>query len=167
MKGGISLAESFDTSDFVSEAIEKHADLVRRICYLHLKNRADVEDVFQEVFLQFFLNFHIFQSEEHQKAWLCRVTYNRCKDYYRSFWKRKVVSLHSVEIPYETPEQASIMEAIKKLSPEGRQLIYLHYYEGRTIPEISEMMDTNLNTLYSLLRRCKAQLQKEVGEIEL
>ena len=65
------------------------------------------------------------------------------KDYYRSFWRRKVVSLQSMEIPYETPEQATLMEAIKKLSLEARQLIYLHYYEGRTIPEISEMMDTN------------------------
>lgn len=161
------MAESFATNDFVSEAIEKHADLVRRICYLHLKKKADVEDVFQEVFLQFFLNFHTFESEEHQKAWLCRVTYNRCKDYYRSFWRRKVVSLQSMEIPYETPEQATLMEAIKKLSPEARQLIYLHYYEGRTIPEISEMMDTNPNTLNSLLRRSKIQLKKEVGELEL
>ena len=103
------MAESFATNDFISEAIEKHADLVRRICYLHLKNKADVEDVFQEVFLQFFLNFHTFESEEHQKAWLCRVTYNRCKDYYRSFWRRKVVSLQSMEIPYENPEQATLM----------------------------------------------------------
>jgi len=161
------LAESFGTNDFVSEAIEKHADLVRRICYLHLRNKADVEDVFQEVFLQFFLNFHSFQDEEHQKAWLCRVTYNRCKDYYRSFWKRNVVSLQSMEIPYETPEQANLMEAIKKLSADARQLIYLHYYEGRTIPEISHIMNVNPNTLYSLLRRCKTQLQKEVGGIEL
>ena len=109
------MAESFATNDFVSEAIEKHADLVRRICYLHLKNKADAEDVFQEVFLQFFLNFHIFESEEHQKAWLCRVTYNRCKDYYRSFWRSNVVSLQSMEIPYETPEQAQqIMEQRNK-----------------------------------------------------
>lgn len=57
------MAESFATNDFVSEAIEKHADLVRRICYLHLKNKADVEDVFQEVFLQFFPNLGVTRAE--------------------------------------------------------------------------------------------------------
>jgi DNA-directed RNA polymerase specialized sigma24 family protein len=39
----------------------------------------------------------IYASEEHQKAWLCRVTFNKCKDLKRSFWRRKVVSIEDME----------------------------------------------------------------------
>jgi hypothetical protein len=34
-------------------AVEKYADTVRRICFIHLKNHTDVEDVFQDVFLKY------------------------------------------------------------------------------------------------------------------
>ena len=35
----------------VNRAIEQYADTVRRLCMVHLKNRADTEDIFQTVFL--------------------------------------------------------------------------------------------------------------------
>ena len=62
----------------ISAAIDKYADMVRRICYLSLKNQSDVEDVFQDVFLKFFIHYGSFQNEQHQKAWLCRVAFNQC-----------------------------------------------------------------------------------------
>ena len=34
----------------VNRAIERYADTVRRLCMVHLKNRADTEDIFQTVF---------------------------------------------------------------------------------------------------------------------
>jgi len=156
------LSRSLGTDDFVSTAIEKHADMVRRICFLYLRNYADVEDVFQEVFFKFFLCARLLQDEEHQKAWLCRVTFNKCKDLCRSFWRKKVVSIEQTEIPYETPEQGELMKAILQLPSGYKELVYLHYYEGWTIPEISGMLHKNPNTVYSRLRKAKAQLKKKV-----
>lgn len=158
---------SFGTDDHVSEAIEKYSDMVRRICFLYLRNEADVEDVFQEVFLKFFLNFDSFENEEHQKAWLCRVTFNKCKDLCKSFWHKKVVSLYDLEIPYESPEQGVLMKTILELPSDQKEAVYLHYYEGRTVPEISKLMRKNPNTVYSLLRRAKAQIKLKVGDIGL
>jgi len=157
------LKQTFGT-DAVSEAIEKHSDMVRRICFLYLKNIFDVEDVFQEVFLKFFQNAGTFDNEEHAKAWLCRVTFNKCKDLCRSSWRKRTVSIEDIEIPYESPEQNEAVSAVLELSPEYRELIYLHYYDGRPIPEVAEMMNKNTNTVYSMLRRAKAQLKKKVGE---
>lgn len=164
---GIQLSQSFGTDGFVSAAIEKHADMIRRICFLYLKNEADVEDVFQEVFLKFFLNFDSFESEEHQKAWLCRVTFNKCKDLCKSFWRKRVVSMEEMEIPYESPQQSELVSSILELPSESKELIYLHYYEGKTIPQIAQILQKNTNTVYSRLRRAKAQLKKKVGGIEL
>lgn len=66
-------------------AIEKYADTVYGICLLHLKNQADAEDIFQNVFLKYVTYSKDFESEEHEKAWIIRVTVNACKDLKRAF----------------------------------------------------------------------------------
>lgn len=159
--------QSFCSEEFVSTAIEKHADMVRRICFLYLRNYSDVEDVFQEVFLKFFLNIDAFADEDHQKAWLCRVTFNKCKDLCKSSWRKNVISIEKMDIPYDIPSPDELIEAVLELPSPFKQLIYLHYYEGRTIPEIADIMGKNTNTVYSMLRRAKAQLKKKVGLAEL
>lgn len=63
--------ESVATDIFIHNALQKYADMVRRICFLYLRNEADVEDVFQEVFLKLLLRHSskkAFESEEHEKA---------------------------------------------------------------------------------------------------
>ena len=149
----------------VSAAVEKYADMLKRICTLYLKNPADVEDALQEVFLKFFLNAGSLTGEEHQKAWLCRVAFNRCKDMVKSFWRKNVVSIEEMEIPCETPEEGELMQAVLQLPLLDRQLIYLHYYEGYTAPEIADILQKNLNTVYSQLRRAKQRLKMKAGEI--
>lgn len=158
------MSQTSGTDDTISAAIEKHADMVRRICFLYLRNCADVEDVFQEVFLKFFLNYGSFENSEHQKAWLCQVTFNKCKDLCKSFWHKKVTSIEEMEIPYESPEQHELIKAVLGLPPDQKEVIYLHYYENRTIPEIAAVMQKNPNTVYSVLRRAKAELKKKVGD---
>ena len=67
-------------------AIERYAGMVRRLCMVHLKNEADTEDIFQTVFLKYVTTSITFESEEHEKAWLIRVTINACKDLLKSFF---------------------------------------------------------------------------------
>jgi len=150
------------SDDLLSIAIEKYADMVRRICFLYLKDKAEVEDVFQEVFLQYFLHIDTFRDEQHQKAWLCRVTFNKCKDMNKSIWRRRTVSIENLEIPFENPDQGELVTAVLQLPLNYRQIIYLHYYEGLTIPEIAEIMQQNVNTVYTQLRRAKARLKHKV-----
>ena len=75
--------------------------------------------------------------------------------------------MEGLEFPYETQEQGELIKAVLELPSDLKELIYLHYYESRPIPEIAEMMQKNTNTVYSMLRRAKALLKKKVGEIEL
>jgi RNA polymerase sigma-70 factor (ECF subfamily) len=149
----------------VSAVVEKYADMLRRICTLYLKNPADVEDVMQEVFLQFFLNADSLSGESHQKAWLCRVAFNRCKDMVKNFWRKNVVSIEEMEIPCQTPQEGEVMQAVLALPLLDRQLIYLHYYEGYSVPEIAPLLEKNINTVYSRLRRARMRLKKKVGDI--
>lgn len=101
----------------VNHAIEQYADMIRRICFYHLKNQADTEDVFQNVFLKYMLNDQDFQNTEHEKAWLLRVAINECKDYLKSFFRRNMVPLQAVsELEAEMPDDhREVLEAVLSL----------------------------------------------------
>ena len=76
-----------------NRAIDRYADLVRRVCMIHLKNHADTEDIFQTVFLKYVTGTTEFESEEHEKAWFIRTTINCCKNFCVSSWFRRTAPL--------------------------------------------------------------------------
>ena len=149
----------------VNRAVERYADMVRRLCMLHLKNAADTEDIFQNVFLKYVLRSMPFESEAHEKAWFIRVTINACKDLLKSFFRSRTVSLDEVvQLPAESPpDHREVLEAVLSLPPKYKDVVYLHYYEGYTAPEISRMLGKNVNTVYTRLNRSKQLLREKLG----
>ena len=152
-----------------NRAVDLYGDTVRRICMIHLKNRADTEDIFQTVFLKYVLRTAPFDSPEHEKAWIIRVTVNACKDLLRSFFRSRTVSLDVlIEKPQEIPEDhPDILEAVLALQDKYKDPIYLHYYEGYTAEEIGRILGKNTNTVYTLLTRARQMLKTSlegVGE---
>ena len=123
-------------------AVEQYADLVRRICMIHLKNYEDSEDIFQTVF----------------------VTVNACRDLLKSFFRSRTVSLDQlIERPQDMPEDHSdILEAVLELPARFRDVVYLHYYEGYTAPEIGRILKKNPNTVYTLLARARQLLKTKL-----
>ena len=146
-------------------AIDRHADMVRRLCLIHLKNQADSEDVFQTVFMKYVLSSAVFENEEHEKAWFIRVTINACKDQLRSFFRSHTVPLDElIDLPADAPsESREVLEAVLELPGKYRDVVYLHYFEGYTAPEIAGLMKKNVNTVYSLLARAKKLLKERLG----
>ena len=148
-----------------AEAIDRHADMVRRLCLIHLKNQADSEDVFQTVFMKYVLSSAVFENEEHEKAWFIRVTINACRDLLRSFFRSRTVPLDElIDLPADAPsESREVLEAVLELPGKYRDVVYLHYFEGYTAPEIAGLMKKNVNTVYSLLARAKKLLKERLG----
>ena len=148
-----------------NRAIDRYADLVRRVCMIHLNNHADTEDIFQTVFLKYVTGTTEFESEEHEKAWFIRVTINACKDLLRSFFRSRTVSLDDLlEQPDQVPEDhREVLEAVLALPDKYRDVVYLHYYEGYTAPEIGTILHKNPNTVYTLLTRARDELRKMLG----
>ena len=146
-------------------AVEKYADTIRRVCFMHLKNYSDVEDVFQEVFLKYILHDDPFESDAHEKAWLIRVAINACKDMFKSFFRRKVCSLEDIdpEPSYFQEDHKAILESVLKLPDNYKNVIYLFYYEGYTAVEIAKILNKRENTIYTWLSRAKAKLKEELG----
>ena len=148
-----------------ARAIGQYGDMVRRLCLVHLKNPADTEDIFQNVFLKYVLSPVVFESPEHEKAWLIRVTLNACKDLVKSFFRSRTVPLEEL-LDQPAPlseEHREVLEAVLALPPKYRDAVYLHYYEGYTAAEIGKLLGKNTNTVYTLLTRARGQLRKTLG----
>lgn len=153
----------------VNQAIDLYADTVKRICVLHLKNSSDTEDIFQEVFLKYVLSSILFESKEHEKAWMIRVTINQCKDFMKSIFRRKTISLEEVvSLSDEQKEDyREVLEAVLTLPQKYKDVVYLYYYEGYSAVEIGEMLGKNVNTIYTLLARSREKLKEKLGGYEI
>lgn len=131
---------------------------------LHLKNHADTEDIFQTVFLKYMTASPVFENQEHEKAWLIRVTINACHDLIRSFFRSKTVSLDAVSEQLSScPSQIGVLEAVLSLPVQYKDVVYLYYYEGYSAVEIAGILHKKVNTIYTLLSRAKALLRKTLG----
>ena len=149
----------------LSRVMETYADMVRRICFVHLKNKHDTEDIFQNVYLKYLLHEKAFESEEHEKAWFARVTINACTDHLRYLSRRKWVPLEVIKEEGKAIGGASaeVLETVLKLPEKYRNVIYLYYYEEYSAVEIAKILGRKENTIYTWLMRAKELLREELG----
>lgn len=82
-----------DRHDEIKQIIKRNSNAVYRLAYAQMKNSADADDVYQEVFYRYIKKQPIFENAEHERAWFIRVTVNCSKTSLRSFWKTKVCEL--------------------------------------------------------------------------
>lgn len=150
----------------IHRVIDKYGDMIRRICFLHLKNYQDTEDIFQDVFLKYLLWDGSFESDAHEKSWFARVTINACRDLLRSFTRHTTVSLEEIatvsELPQD-PDHQELLQQICSLPPKYRDVIYLFYYEGYSAVEIAKILHKKENTIYTWLDRARKALRKQLG----
>lgn len=149
--------------EYITKTIEKHSDMVYRLALARCASIENAEDIFQEVFLKFSEKLPKFNSEEHEKAWLIRVTINLTKNLNKSSWVRNTVELDENFVgETETKDENELFDKVMNLPQEYRTVIYLFYYEGYKVKEISEMMNKTEGTIKTWLFRAREQLKNEL-----
>ena len=138
-------------------AFRKYGDTVLRAAYACCGNYSEAEDITQDVFLILHSKPQNFKDDEHMKAWLIRVTMNKCRNYKKSFRVRKTdniddVSENELKCSFN-PADNEIRENISRLPQKYSSVIFLYYYEGYNIREIAGMLSKSENTVSSLLQR--------------
>lgn len=93
------------------------------------------------------------------------MTINACKDLLKSFFRSRTLSIdqlieQAAELP---PDNREVLEAVLSLPAKYRDVVYLHYYENYTAPQISRILGKNVNTVYTLLTRSKKMLKEKLG----
>ena len=143
------------------EIVHKYIDMVYRLALSQTKSKEYADEVVQEVFLRYLQSKKEFESEEHRKAWLIRVTVNCSKNIFSNSWFKKTVPL-SEEISFETQEQGDAYFAVAELPKKYRTVIYLYYYEEMSVREIAETLAASEGTVKSQLHRGRELLRKKL-----
>lgn len=160
------LEKCFDT------AMKKYGDMIYRIAMNQMKNENDAEDVFQEVFIKWLQYHDKFQNDEHEKAWLIRVTINQCKSILKSSWYSKTGEIgeeleNTLSYTDTVEEEGTLDEALNKLPEKYRIVIHLFYYEELSVLQISQALNEKESTIRTQLTRARRKLKQVLKGVEL
>lgn len=165
----------------IERTMERHADTVWRVCLLYFACEADCQDAFQETFLRYALaDTTTFADDEHRKAWLIRVARTRCLDMLKAAHRTRTASgdeaLGAAESQQAVEQRAAqpaappdeqpgsftseVVDALQALDDPPRTPLYLALCEEYTAPEIAQLLDAPVNTVYSWIARGKKHLRE-------
>ncbi len=153
-------------SKYFDELMQTYADKLYRIALVLLANQQDAEDAVQETFLRFLKKRPTFNDGEHEKAWLIKVITNICKDM-RRFQIRHPICDISECLDYSVEEQSEeILTELINLSTKYKIPIYLHYIEGYSVKEISEITHCSQNAVKKQLQRGREVLRIKYEKLD-
>ena len=142
----------------IERVIEQYSDMVYRIALTRTGTKENAEDIYQDVFFKYSQKAPDFENSNHEKAWLIKVTINLTKNFNHSSWNKRVINLDE-NIRFETPEETEVYEVVCKLPQNYRTVIYLMYYEGYKINEISKIMKVKEGTIKTWAFRARQLLK--------
>ena len=149
--------------DDIEAIYNRQVSTVYRVCYSYLGNRADAEDATQNVFLRLLRSGASFESGEHEKAWLIRVSANLCKDVLKAS-VRKNVPLDAIPEPEAKPQEYdATLDIVLSLDEKYKDVVYLYYYEGWSTDQISGALGKPPSTIRSYLSEARALLSERLG----
>lgn len=140
----------------------RYRDDVYRLAVNYTHNPQEAEDVCQTVFMKLLEQGDLTPGKE--KAWLMQVTANQCRSLLRSSWWKRTVALdETVPAPQDTEDET--IQAVRKLPPKYRVVIYLRYFEEYTAAEIGQLLKIPASTVTTRLARGREQLKKLLREV--
>lgn len=138
-----------------------------------MKNKADAEDICQEVFVKVILADK--SKVKNMKSWILRIASNECYTVLRrrktgllkeirNFLLSHSDSVHSVEKQFSERETKEELQSLYSRLPDKiRMVIVLRYINDLTVPEIAKILDIPEGTVKSRLSRGLKTLNKMVA----
>ena len=148
----------------VERIVRALSPAVTRLAYARTGSLADAEDAAQETFLRLLRRDGGFESDEHCKAWLLRVTLNVCADLFRSPWRRRTAPLEeAADLPAEpAPEEGGMLERVLSLPAKYRTVIHLYYYEELSTAEIAGIVGKSEDAVRARMSRARSMLRDKL-----
>jgi RNA polymerase sigma-70 factor (ECF subfamily) len=172
-------AQAEDQGAF-EELVRRHQQRVAAVAGGILRQREDVEDIAQQVFVKAYFSLKRFDQRAAFSTWLYKITVNECWDLLR---KRKVRPLvyesdlsEEQARQYGAPEERSaavpdisdklvdrqrVEQLLECLDDRDRMMLVLKEVEGFAVEEIAEILDLNANTVKVRLFRARRRIVNE------
>lgn len=141
-----------------------YGNLILRLAVSYLHNISDGEDVLQDTLIKYLEKQPKFKSEDHEKAWLLRVSGNLSKNKIKYNNNRKHSDVNEDIIGEDSPELSCVWEAIKQLPLKYSEVIHLYYEVGYSTFEIGNILSKKESTVRSLMHRARKMLKETLRE---
>ncbi len=168
-----------------SHFVRAYQPRVFAMAFRLLRDRGEAENVAQDAFVKAFRSLRDFRGGSSFETWVVRIAINACRD--RLKRKRVVLFRHQAP-PAEEPEgdpsdlapspepdperrllsreiRACLAKALARLSPRQRVVFLLKHVDGRSIPEIAEMMSLDAGTVKSHLFRAARKVRASLDPL--
>ena len=146
------------------QVAEAYADALFRLAFSCCHNRADAEDVVQDVFVKYLRHRGTFPDEASRRSWLMKVTVSICRDLFRAPWRRRCCALEQIAEPAAgMPEENALLEAVMRLPEKYRAAVHLYYYEDYTAAQIAKILGISEPAVRMRLMRARQTLKAELG----
>lgn len=143
----------------VERAYRALAPALMRLAWLLTSNRADAEDVLQNVFTRY---GRLESPPERPDAYLRAMVVNAVRDVYRSRARAERFSEPAQHDPIALdPEVIEVWDAVQRLPQDQREVLVLRYHDDLSTDQIAEVLDCPVGTVRSRLSRGLARLRKE------
>jgi len=140
---------------------------VLRLALANTGNRADAEDIYQEVFIRLVRSLAKIENDEHLRFWLIRTTLNRCKSLFSSAARRQELPVdelpETASAPPDPKPDTPATDALQTLPERYRTALHLFYFEDLPISSIATILESSEGTVKSLLSRGRNLLRQALG----
>lgn len=144
---------------------KQYMDTIFRVAFNYLKDSAEADDITQEVLIKLYQTDKVFESDDHIKHWLIRVTINCCKKAFLSPWRRtEPIEDYAESLSFRTPEHSDLFYMTMALPRKYRLAIYLYYYEEYSTEEIAQLLGIPKATVATHLHRGRQLLKTKLLE---
>lgn len=139
--------------------VETYSDMLLRIALNRVRSVPAAEDIVQSVFERLMRRRPIFESREHEKAWLIRTAVNLCLSDLRTQSRHGDLPLDENIAGEFGDDSYEVLDAVQNLPVQDRYAVYLYYYEGYGVKEIGHLLKEPEGTISSRLSRARKKLK--------
>jgi RNA polymerase sigma factor (sigma-70 family) len=170
----------------ISETVVRERARLRNFIRKRVPDRADAEDILQDVFSELVEAYRLMKPIEQAGAWLFRVARNRITDRFRKRKPEALADQRAIAPDGEAllledlfpsreagPEDAyvrsvlfeAIQDALEELPTEQREVFVAHEMEGRSFKELAAETGLAVNTLLSRKHYAVLHLRRRLQDI--
>jgi RNA polymerase sigma-70 factor (ECF subfamily) len=168
----VQLSHAKDADDFAAIYAEHFQFVWRCLRGLGVAN-AQLEDAAQDVFVVIHQRLHTFEHEAALRSWIFGIVRRIAYRYRRTAQRKPSGALHTEEPstgepgPHEHIQDVQAARFVDRfvsgLDDRKREVFVLGVLEGLTVPEIAEALEVPLNTIYTRLRRARAEFREALA----
>ena len=161
--------DTFVQDESIETIIQRYKGTVYGVALSYTSNRADADDIFQEVFLIYYKVNPQFNDEEHRKAWLIRTTINCSLRVVQSTYHKRMVPMDQNEMKegsfqFRTKEESVVYVALQELPEKYRTVLQLFYFADMSVDSISKTLNIKPGTVKVQLMRGRELMKSKLEE---